>query len=73
MVDTFRMKQIAEEKGYEGESYRTMDVFIQGVADAYLFAQNLTNAIESYKLLAVYLESILNDPQEIIDIFELPE
>lgn len=67
------MKQIAEEKGYEGESYRTMDVFFQGVVDAYLFVQNLTNAIESYNLVAVYLGSILNDPQEIIDIFELPE
>ncbi|MFL2143162.1 MAG: NADPH-dependent oxidoreductase [Ruoffia tabacinasalis] len=73
VVDTFRMKQIAQEKGYNGESYRTMDIFFQGVADAYLAAQNLTTAIESYDLGAVYLGSILNDPQEIIDILELPE
>ncbi len=73
IVDSRRIKRIAEEKGYEGDEYRSMDFFFKGFTDGALMAQNITNAIESMGLGAVYLGSILNDPQAIIDILNLPE
>lgn len=73
LVDTYRLKEIAEAKGASGENYRKMDIFFQGVADSYLAAQNLTNAIESYGLGANYLGAILNDPPSLIELLDLPE
>lgn len=46
---------------------------MQGAADAYLAAQNATNAIESLGLGAVYFGSVLNDAQAIVDLFDLPQ
>ena len=73
IVDCYRIHQIAKEKGHSTEKTATMDRFFQGAADAYLAAQNLTNAIESDGLGAVYFGSILNDPAKIIEILELPQ
>lgn len=73
IVDSYRNSQIARAKGYEGESNRSMDFFFQGAADAYLAAQNATNAIESIGMGAVYFGSLLNDAQAVIDLFNLPE
>lgn len=72
LVDGYRNAQIAKAKGYQGNNHRSMDFFFQGVADAYLAAQNATNAIESLGLGAVYFGSILNDSQAVIELFELP-
>ncbi len=73
LVDAYRMKEIAQASGSDGDDYRSMNVFFQGVADAYLNAQNLTTAIESFGLGATFLGSILNDSQRMIDILDLPE
>lgn len=73
IVDAFRNKEIAREQGVVLEAERDMDRFFQGFTDSALAAQNVTNAVESIDLGAVYFGSILNDPQEIIDILELPE
>ncbi|MBK0347171.1 NADPH-dependent oxidoreductase [Aerococcaceae bacterium zg-ZJ1578] len=73
IVDSYRNKTIAQQKGYTGTNYRSMDFFFQGAADAYLAAQNVTNAIESLGMGAVYFGSILNDSQAIINILGLPE
>ncbi|MBG9982874.1 NADPH-dependent oxidoreductase [Aerococcaceae bacterium DSM 111020] len=73
IVDSRRIQRIAEEKNYKGDEYRSMDFFFKGFTDGALMAQNLTNAIESLGLGAVYLGSILNDPQTMIDILGLPE
>lgn len=72
IVDCYRIHQIAKEQGHETERAATMDRFFQGVADAYLAAQNIVNAIESDGLGAVYFGSILNDPAKTIEILDLP-
>ena len=63
LVDVHRNAEIAKAKGYSGEKFRSMNHFFQGVADVYLAAQNLTNAVESIDLGAVFLGSVLNDAQ----------
>jgi nitroreductase len=73
VVDAYRNARIARAHGYEGDAVRDMDRFFQGFTDAALAAQNLTNAVESLGLGAVYFGSILNDSQAIIDILDLPE
>ncbi|MGX7091342.1 NADPH-dependent oxidoreductase [Hutsoniella sourekii] len=73
LVDLYRAKRILQEKGYQEENYRSMDQFFKGVADAYLAAQNLTTVVESLGLGAVFLGSVLNDSQALVDLLELPE
>lgn len=72
IVDCYRIHQIAKEKDHSTEHAATMDRFFQGIADAYLAAQNMTNAIESDGLGAVYFGSILNDPAKTVEILDLP-
>lgn len=74
IVDGYRNAQIAKE--LTGEDYANagdMERFFQGFTDACLAAQNLTNAIESMDMGAVYLGSILNDVPKLIEILDLPE
>ena len=74
IVDSYRNNRIAEET--TGEVYEAsgdMDRFLQGWTDSVLAAQNLTNAIESEGLGAVYLGSVLNDTEEMIKILGLPK
>jgi nitroreductase len=73
VADCYRNARIAREQGFDGESVRSMDGFFQAVTDACLSAQNVTTAIESLGMGAVFFGSILNDPQELIDILVLPE
>jgi len=73
IVDQFRNMMIAKEKGGNIENANDMDRFFQGFTDACLAAQNVVVAAESMGLGTVYFGSILNDPQMIIDTFELPE
>lgn len=73
LVDAYRHVQIAQEKGYDSNFKANMEQFFQGAADAYLTAQNLTNAVESHGLGATFLGSILNDPPRIIELLNLPK
>jgi nitroreductase len=73
IADSYRNTRIAKEQGHDDRSLYDMDRFFQAFTDACLAAQNVTNAIESLGLGAVYFGSILNDPQELIDILALPE
>jgi nitroreductase len=73
IADSYRNTRIAGEQGYEDKSIYDMDRFFQAYTDACLAAQNVTNAIESLGLGAVYFGSILNNPQEMIDALALPE
>lgn len=73
LADAYRNYRIAEEKGYNGSGARDMDRFFQGFTDACLTAQNIVNGAEAMDLGAVYLGSILNDAEKIIEILELPE
>lgn len=73
VVDIFRNKKIAEEMGFKGETFKDMDRFFQGFTDACLAAQNMTVAIESMGMGAVYFGSILNNNKEVCKILNLPE
>lgn len=73
IVDAYRNSQIAREQGFELEAEGDMDRFFQGFTDSALAAQNVTNALESIGMGAVYFGSILNDSQAIIDILGLPK
>ncbi|MDR0441756.1 MAG: NADPH-dependent oxidoreductase [Candidatus Accumulibacter sp.] len=73
VADCCRNAAIAREQGFDGESVCGMDSFFQAFTDACLAAQNVTTAIESLGLGAVFFGSILNDPQELIDTLGLPE
>lgn len=74
IVDAYRNAQIAKElTGKDNANAGDMERFFQGFTDACLAAQNLTNAIESMDMGAVYLGSILNDVPKLIEILDLPE
>ncbi|MGF3066537.1 NADPH-dependent oxidoreductase [Facklamia sp. P12945] len=73
LVDWHRNAEIAKAKGYQGEKYRSMDYFFQGVADVYIQAQSLVIAAESLGLGTVYFGSILNDSARVIELLKLPD
>ncbi|MGO1369716.1 MAG: NADPH-dependent oxidoreductase [Senegalia sp. (in: firmicutes)] len=72
IVDVYRNARISEEKGEDLPHKKDMDRFFQGFTDGVLASQNMVNAIESLDMGTVYLGSILNDPQAIVDLLELP-
>ena len=59
------------DKYEERESH--VDKFLQGFTDAVLMAQNANNIIESLDMGAVFIGNILSDPQQMIEILNLPE
>lgn len=73
VADQYRNYRIAEEKGCHELTARDMDRFFQGFTDACLTAQNIVNAAEALNLGAVFIGSILNDAEKIIEILNLPE
>lgn len=73
VADAYRNYKIAEEKNFNGESSNDMDRFFQAYTDACLTAQNIVNAAEVMGLGVVFIGSILNDSEKIIEILELPE
>ncbi|MDO5689760.1 MAG: nitroreductase family protein [Tissierellia bacterium] len=73
IVDAYRNARLIEESGEFPDSRRDMDRFFQGFTDAVLAAQNLTVAVESLGMGAVYFGSILNDPAKIVELLGLPE
>lgn len=73
IVDIYRNKRIVEEMNSDAKSYKDMDRFFQGFTDACLAAQNMTVALESMGMGAVYFGSILNDYDSVCEILNLPE
>lgn len=73
VADLFRNNELAKSFGEEIEKESDVDLFFQGYTDAALMAQNATLIIESLGMGAVYLGSILNESDRIIEILELPE
>ncbi|MDE8055689.1 oxygen-insensitive NADPH nitroreductase [Erysipelothrix rhusiopathiae] len=74
VIDQHRNATIAKEGNIEDiEVLQTFDRMMIGYTDAILAAQNTMVAIESMGMGGVFLGSILNDAQAIIDVLELPE
>lgn len=73
VVDAFRNAKISKEMGQGLNNGNDMDKFFQGFTDGAIACQNMVVAIESLGMGAVYLGSMLNDSQAVIDLLELPE
>lgn len=74
VIDQHRNATIAKEGNIEDiEVLQTFDRMMIGYTDAILAAQNTMVAIESMGMGGVFLGSILNDAQAIINVLELPE
>lgn len=73
IVDFYRNNRIILDTGQSIDKDSDVDIFFQGFTDAALMAQNMTNIVESMGMGAVFLGSILNDTEKIIEILSLPE
>lgn len=73
IADHFRNNQILEEANAEKNFSHDIDRFFSGVTDAALMAQNVANAIESLGMGFVFFGSVLNDPEKLVEILELPK
>lgn len=72
LVDTLRNDKIARENGFVPNTSCDLDKFFQGFTDAALAMQNMTVAIESLGMGAVYFGSVLNDIERLCEVLELP-
>lgn len=73
LVDLYRNKKLLDELGEDSSKISTMDKFLQGFTDAIISAQSISVLAESMGLGTVYLGSILNDYNRIIEILHLPK
>lgn len=72
-MDLYRNARIREDAGVGIEPMERTNLFLQGVEDALLAAQNVVIAAESMGLGTVYLGSIGGDPRRIITAMHLPK
>lgn len=73
IADSYRNRMIYEEKEGKLSPESDVDNFFQGFTDAAFMAQNMNNLVESFGLGAVFLGSILNDIDKMIEILNLPK
>lgn len=73
VVDLYRNAQIRAEAGLDNTVLESSALFLQGIEDTLIAAQNLVVAAESLKLGTVYLGSIGGDLRLVIKALQLPE
>ena len=73
VVDYHRNVQLTKAQDRPAKLQGTADYFIAGLTDATIAAQNMVVAAESLGMGTVFLGSLHNDAQQIIDLLELPE
>ena len=73
VVDLYRNAVLRERAGADPEPLERTNLFLQGVEDTIIAAQNVVVAAESLGLGTTYLGSILADPRRVIDALRLPE
>ncbi|WP_461213791.1 nitroreductase family protein [Lacticaseibacillus sp. GG6-2] len=71
VVDTGRDIRIADSQT-DNHNFRNWNAFLAGAFDSALAAQNVLATAERSGLGGVMLGSILNDPQQMIDLLHLP-
>lgn len=71
--DMYRNKSISETMDGNYETLHSFDRFFSSATDAILASQNIMIAAESLGLGGVFLGSILNDAQEVINLLNLPK
>ncbi|WP_051259153.1 NADPH-dependent oxidoreductase [Schaalia suimastitidis] len=72
VADLHRNAQIRAEVGIASQSFGRINMFLSAAEDVLLAAQNVVVAAESLGLGTVYLGSIGNDPQRVVDALKLP-
>lgn len=72
VADLRRNQQIRRQNGADDGRLHTMDLYLQGMADATLALQNMYVAAESLGLGGVILGSIRNDLKTVTEILDLP-
>jgi len=72
VVDLYRNAKIRKEAGVDNGVMSSTALFLQGVEDVLIGAQNMVVAAESLGLGTVYLGSIGGDPQSVITALKLP-
>ncbi len=72
IADSHRNMKILEESGNKRETTSNIDIFFQGFTDAVLLAQNTANLIDCFEMGSVFLGSILNDTEKLIELLQLP-
>ena len=73
VVDYHRNVQLTKAQDRPAKLQGTADYFIAGLTDATIAAQNMVVAAESLGMGTVFLGSLHNDAQQIIDLLGLPE
>lgn len=73
VVDQNRNHQICKAQGVETNYSGYTEKFIQGFSDAMIAAQNIVVAASSMGIGSVYLGSILNDVDQIVELLNLPQ
>jgi len=71
-ADLSRLARACELQGYTNES-GYMENFLLAVVDVSIMMQNAAVAAESLGLGMCYIGALRNDPQAVIDLFELPK
>jgi nitroreductase len=72
LADLSRLKRIAEQRGLEHTALAYTEMFVLGVIDAALAAQNAVVAAESLGLGTVYIGGMRNQPQAVAAELNLP-
>ena len=73
VVDYYRNVQLTKAQDRPAKLQGTAEYFIAGLTDATIAAQNMVVAAESLGMGTVFLGSLHNDAQQIIDLLGLPE
>lgn len=73
IADQYRNQQIGLDANVDTTLLGQTDRLLAGIYDATIAAQSIVIAAESMRLGTVYLGSLLNDAQQIVDTFKLPQ
>jgi nitroreductase len=72
LADLARLERIAVQLGRPAEALDYLEMFLVGVVDAALAAQNAVAAAESMGLGAVYIGAMRNRPEQVAQLLALP-
>lgn len=73
LVDLYRNQQIRRQLGKDDGRLHTSDIFFQAVEDTILAAQNVANAVESMDLGYVFLGTVNDHPEKLLETLNLPK
>lgn len=72
LADLARLRHLAEKTGRPAEALDYTEMFLVGVIDAALAAQNAVTAAESLGLGTVYIGGMRNQPEKVAELLALP-